>query len=102
MGTHIGNRCNSTENECIHFSYGIDDTSDMPSQTKMDKGEYEHTHLSFGMEDGMDRIMVTKHGETPPKLGHSLHEGPESIKNRKKRLGAIHWNLEDTYTIAFW
>jgi hypothetical protein len=85
MGTHIGNRCNSTENECIHFSYGIDDTGDMPSQTKMDKGEYKHAHFSFGLEDDMDRIMVTKHGETPPKLGHSLHEGPESIKNRKKK-----------------
>jgi hypothetical protein len=87
----------------VHFSYGIDETGDVPGQTKMDKGEYERAHLSFGLEDGMDRIVVTKPGETPPKLGQALHEDPESIKNRKKnKFGAIHWNLEDTYTMAFW
>jgi hypothetical protein len=87
----------------VHFSYGIDETGDVPSQGKIEKGDYERAHISFGLEDGMDRIVVSKPGEAPPKLGQSLYEDPESIKNRKKnKFGAIHWNLEDTYTMAFW
>lgn len=87
----------------VHFSYGIDETGDIPSRTKMDTGEYERAHISFGLEDGMDRIVVSKPGETPPTLGQSLYEDPESIKNRKKnKFGAINWNLDDTYTMAFW
>lgn len=64
---------------------------------------YERAHISFGMEDGMDRIVVTKPSERLPKLGGVLSEDAESIKTRKKiGPGSVNWNLEDTYTMAFW
>jgi len=87
----------------VHFSYGLDDTGKAPDLASIEKGSYERAHICFGLENSMDRIVVTKPGETLPKLGQSLYEDPESIKMRKRTgFGAIHWNLEDTYTMAFW
>lgn len=64
-------------------------------------GRWEKPHMSFPVELSMDRCVVTKPGETPPKLGEIIHEDPEALKARKK--GApIDWNLEDTYTMALW
>jgi hypothetical protein len=51
----------------------------------------------------MDRIVITKPGETPPELGHELYESLESVKRRHKMgAGLVDWNLEDTYTMCLW
>jgi hypothetical protein len=51
----------------------------------------------------MDRIVITKPGETPPVLGQELQETPESVKRRRKLgAGSVDWNLEDTYTMCLW
>lgn len=87
----------------VHFSYGLDDTGKAPDLPSIAEGSYERAHICFGLENSMDRIVVTKPGETLPKLGQSLFEDPESVKARKRTgFGAIQWNLEDTYTMAFW
>lgn len=87
----------------VHFSYGMDENGNVPSQEMIKDGGYERAHIAFGMEDGMDRLIVTHPGEPLPKLGEPLYEDPESVKHRKKTgYGAITWNLEDTYTMAFW
>lgn len=87
----------------VHFSYGMDENGNVPSQELIKDGGYERAHIAFGMEDGMDRLIVTHPGEPLPKLGEPLYEDPESVKHRKKTgYGAITWNLEDTYTMAFW
>ena len=64
-------------------------------------GRWEKPHMSFPVEMSMDRVVVTKPGETVPPLGNIIHEDPESIKHRKKG-GLVDWNLEDTYTMALW
>ena len=57
--------------------------------------------MSFPAQGSLDRLVVTKPGETPPKLGEVIHEDPESIKQRKKGV-PIDWNTEDTFTMALW
>ena len=51
----------------------------------------------------MDRIVITKPGETPPELGHELFETNASVKRRRKMgAGSVDWNLDDTYTMCLW
>jgi hypothetical protein len=51
----------------------------------------------------MDRIVITKAGDTPPELGHELHETDQSVKRRRKLgAGSVDWNLDDTYTMCLW
>ena len=84
----------------FHYSWGTDSSS---SAEDIEKGRYEQSHLSFPVEATMDRIVITKPGETPPELGHEQHESSESIKHRKRMgAGSIDWNLEDTYTFCLW
>ena len=71
------------------------------SKEKSPDGKYEKPHMSFTVEDSLNRLVVTKPGETPPKLGQDIVEDPESIKRRKKG-GLVLWNTEDTYTMALW
>ncbi|GAX13584.1 hypothetical protein FisN_3Lh154 [Fistulifera solaris] len=85
-------------NPGFHYSWGPE-----PSKKDYASGTYEKTHLSFPVEASMDRIIVSKPGETPPELGYELFESNESVKRRRKMgAGSVVWNLEDTYTMCLW
>ena len=82
-------------NPGFHYSWGT------PSDDVT--GTYEKTHLSFPVEASMDRIVITKPGETLPTLGEELEESAESVKRRRKLgAGSVDWNTEDTYTMCLW
>jgi hypothetical protein len=88
-------------NSGFHYSFGI--MKDKADPVALKEGRYEKTHLSFPVEASMDRIVITKPGEAPPKLGFELHETNESVKRRRKLgAGSVDWNLEDTYTMCLW
>lgn len=88
-------------NSGFHYSWGIEKDSTDPED--IEAGRYEKTHLSFPVEASMDRIVITKPGETPPELGHALHETNASVKRRRRMgAGSVDWNLEDTYTMCLW
>jgi hypothetical protein len=71
------------------------------SKERTADGKYEKPHMSFTVEGSLDRLVVSKPGETPPQLGTAIEEDPELMKARRK--GApVDWNLEDTYTMALW
>ena len=80
-------------NNTFHYS--------ITGQKPLDNGMYEKPHMAFTVEGSMDRLVVTKPGETPPTLGGLIYEDPESIKRRKKG-GTVDWNTQDTYTLALW
>ena len=87
-------------NPGFHYSWGPD--VKVSPQT-MESGQYEKTHLSFPVEASMDRIVISKPGETPPELGHELYESNESVKRRRRMgFGSVEWNMEDTYTMCLW
>lgn len=89
-------------NSGFHYSWGVDKMTAV-DQAAFEEGHYEKTHLSFPVEASMDRIVITKPGETPPELGHELFESEASVKRRRKQgAGAVDWNLEDTYTMCLW
>ena len=77
-----------------NFHYSIQGSKKSPD------GKYEKPHMSFLVEDGLNRLVVSKPGETTPKLGGVIDEDAESIKRRKK--SPIAWNTKDTYTMALW
>ncbi|KAL3903443.1 MAG: hypothetical protein SGARI_005380 [Bacillariaceae sp.] len=82
-------------NSGFHYSWGIE--KDSADEQILRDGAYEKTHLSFPVEASMDRIVITKPGETPPELGHALHETNASVKRRRRMgAGSVDWNLEDT------
>lgn len=88
-------------NSGFHYSWGIEKDKTDPEAIK--EGNYEKTHLSFPVEASMDRVIITKPGETPPPLGFPLHESNESVKRRRRMgAGSVDWNLEDTYTLCLW
>lgn len=64
------------------------------------KGKIEFPHLAFPVETCMDRLVVTKPGDIPPKLGHEIFEDPEEMKERKKGNRKVDWNLNDIYTLS--
>ena len=81
-------------NPGFHYSWGTADDG---------TGTYEKTHLSFPVEASMDRIVITKPGETLPTLGEELEESAESVKRRRKLgAGSVDWNTENTYTMCLW
>lgn len=84
-------------NSGFHYSWGVECQKDLQQRN------YEKTHLSFPVEASMDRIVITKPGEEPPKLGYQLDETPESVKRRRRMgFGSVDWNTEDTYTMCLW
>jgi hypothetical protein len=62
--------------------------------------KHEKPHVSFLVEDGLNRLVVTKPGETATNLGGVIEEDSESIKRRKK--APIAWNAKDAHTMALW
>lgn len=92
-------------NPGFHYSWGVGDggAENRRTPAQVSAGDYEKTHLSFPVEASMDRIVITKPGETPPTLGHELHETAESVKRRRKLgAGSVEWNCENTYTMCLW
>jgi hypothetical protein len=88
-------------NSGFHYSWGIEKAK--VDSDAIAEGEYENTHLSFPVEASMDRIVITKAGDTPPELWHELKETDQSVKRRRKLgAGSVDWNLDDTYTMCLW
>ena len=88
-------------NSGFHYSWGVEKDSIPPED--FEAGRYENTHLSFPVEASMDRIVISKPGEDPPKLGYMLHETNASVKRRRRMgAGSVDWNLDDTYTMCLW
>ena len=81
------------------FSYDLNG-DDGVKDNDLGSGQYCNPHMTFPFEVGMDRIQITKQGDTPPLLGGEIVESPEDIKRRKKE--GIEYNTEDIYTIAVW
>jgi hypothetical protein len=81
----------------LHYSFG---EGDFINSNKNDQLEYPH--ISFPLKD-LDRLVVTKQGETPPKLGSVIEETEESIAKRKlmKADQYNEWNTTDVYTLSF-
>jgi hypothetical protein len=82
-----------TTNPQFHYS--------ISGSKKTADGKYEKPHMAFLVEDGLNRLVTTKPGETPPVLGTEIVEDAESLKKRKKGI-PIEWNTDDTYTMALW
>ena len=88
-------------NPGFHHSWGLDRGKCTPEDISEDR--FEKTHVSFPVEASMDRIVITKPGETPPTLGYGLHETNASVKRRRRMgAGSVDWNLEDTFTMSLW
>jgi hypothetical protein len=88
-------------NSGFHYSWGVEKAK--VDSVAIAEGKYENTHLSFPVEASMDRIVITKAGDTPPELGHELKETDQSVKRRRKLgAGSVDWNLDDTYTMCLW
>eukprot|EP00980_Cylindrotheca_fusiformis_P003219 scaffold733_cov97-Cylindrotheca_fusiformis.AAC.2 len=70
--------------------------------TPNEEGAYEKPHLANHIEVGLDRVVITKPGETPPDLGGDIVEDLDHYKQRKAGKIKIDFNTEDTYTFALW
>ena len=71
------------------FTYHLSDSYDRPS------------YLSFPVGTSMDKIAVTKAGQSDlPHLGNVIVESKESMEQRKKGK-KIDWNVNDIYTMSF-
>jgi hypothetical protein len=65
-----------TTNDNFHYS--------IQGSKKSQDSKCEKPHMSFSVEDGSNRVVVTRPGETIPKLGGVIEEDAESIKRRQK------------------
>lgn len=81
----------------LHFSFGEGDFTD-----SINNSQLEYPHISFPLKD-LDRLVITKQGDTPPKLGSFIEETEESIAKRKlmKADEYNEWNTTDIYTLSF-
>jgi hypothetical protein len=78
----------------VHYSTtGTEPTED---------GAFEKPHLANFIEIGLDRVVITKPGDTPPELGGDIQEDLDHYKKRKAGKMKIDFNTEDTYTFALW
>lgn len=67
-----------------------------------EEGSFQKPHLANFIEVGLDRVVTTKPGDTPPELGGEIEEDLEHYKLRKAGKVKIDFNTEDTYTFALW
>jgi Protein of unknown function (DUF1769) len=81
------------------FHYSLSGTP--PESDGSDDLRYEAPHMAFPVEEGMNRVIATPPGQTPPPLGGEIFEDPESIKKRKKGF-RMEYNTSDTYTFSLW
>ncbi len=82
------------------MSYLLDRRKEV-SEIDKQKGRYEHLHCTCPAENSLEKIVVTKNGEIPPKLGDDIYEDPVS-RNKRRHGGDIKYNTEDTYTISLY
>lgn len=80
------------------FSHQLSPDTNISEDDKQ-AGRYEQTRLSLPAEVCIDRIVITKPGDIPPKLGGEIYEDPTSIEKRKKGSGIL-FNNADTYTFS--
>lgn len=80
------------------FSYLLHRKKEV-SETDKQSGRYENLHFTCPAQNCLERIVVTKKGEIPPKLGDDIYEDPVS-RNKRRYGGDIEYNTEDTYTIS--
>ncbi len=83
------------------FSYSLHG-KEQSTEEERRLGLYEDPHFAFPIETSLDRIVVTKKGEDPPKLGSAIHEDTKSYEKRIKGKQQIEFNTEDTYTFCLW
>lgn len=81
------------------FSYSLSGKEKASEEDKK-QGNYENPHFSFPIETSLDRIVITKEGESPPTLGGVIGEDTEARKKREKK--GITYNTSDTYTLCLW
>jgi hypothetical protein len=59
--------------------------------------------MVFPFFAGMNRVVATPPGQTPPTLGKAIEESMESLKQRSSKQGhhsqPFEWNLQDTCTL---
>jgi hypothetical protein len=65
-----------TTNKSFHYS--------LNGSSECADGRYEPPHMAFPVEEGMNRVLATPPGQTPPPLGGEIPADAESIKRRKK------------------
>lgn len=73
-----------------------------PNPTDKANGKYETTHMAFEVDKVLDRLAITKPGETPPTLGGTIPEDPERTKARREGKYQVDWNTDDIYTMTIW
>lgn len=61
----------------------------------------ESPYVAFPVEEGMNRVVVTPSGQTPPLLGQAIPDDDTGVRHPRKR-GSMDWNLQDTYTLSLW
>jgi len=78
----------------IHYSFG---------ENKVEESVIERPHLVFPLS--IERVVVSKPGQTPPKLGCILPETFQFNRNGDKKhpwsVVDLEWNTTDTYTLSF-
>ncbi|CAJ1966029.1 unnamed protein product [Cylindrotheca closterium] len=82
----------------FHFNMSSSGISDNDKTN----GTYETPHMAFEVDKVLDRLAITKPGETPPVLGEGIPEDPERTKARRQGKYQVDWNTNDTYTMAIW
>ncbi len=81
------------------FSYSLSGKETATEEDK-EQGNYENPHFAFPIETSLDRIVITKQGDSPPPLGGTIEEDPEAKKKRLTK--GIAYNTSDTYTLCLW
>ncbi len=83
------------------FSYSLNG-KELCTDEEQQLGLHEDPHFAFPIETSLDRIVVTKPYEEPPKLGSDINEDKEAYLKRLKYGKPTKFNLDDTYTICLW
>jgi hypothetical protein len=74
-------------NSHLHYAFGSDK---------------ERAHIVFPAWSSFERFVVTKPGDTPPKMGEDFVESKESVSARKAMRSKPEWNTQDTYSMSFY
>ena len=72
----------------MHYSFGDGENAQLP-------------HIVFPLWDTADQLIVTRPGDSPPKLGMRLEEDSAHQKARFAKGSRHAWSLENTYSFSF-
>jgi hypothetical protein len=64
-------------------------------------GQYENPHLVFPLFRIMDRLVITRPGEIPPRLGSELPESDQDRYKRQNGLAEIRFGLYIQFLISY-